>query len=266
MRSFRFSFLLIAGVMLFFLGLSLSLPRTPTALAGVTPPVTATETETPTPTTTPTVTPTPTATGTPTTTPTPTSTSTATPTPTATGVAPATTPTPLLIIVDPLITKRVDLALAQVGDRVRYVINIINPNAVPVDGVSVGDPLDPRVDFVSATTTFGTAIYNPDTRTVEIQIGTMSPGLNVEIVINTVVNTNGQPPDEFANVAFLSAAGRPQLASASSGSVRLIPSQLPNAGYGPGPREQWALMGVAMVALATLGAWAWHRRRRVTQR
>lgn len=255
MRSFRF-ILIVFGVMAVLLGLSVFTQRAPTALAGVTPPVTATETEIPTETPTPTPTATATTTATPTT----------TPTPTATGVAPVVTTTPLPIIVDPLITKRVDLALAQVGDRVRYVINVINPNAVPVNGVSVGDPLDPRVDFVSATTTFGTAIYNPDTRTVEIQIGTMSPGLNVEIVINTVVNTNGQPPDEFANVAFLSAAGRPQLASASSGSVRLIPSQLPNAGYGPGPREQWVLMGVAMVALGTLGAWAWHRRRRVTQR
>lgn len=263
MRSFRFSFFLVVGVLFVLLALGLSLPRTPTALAGVTPPVTPTETETPTPTNTPTVTATPTATATPTSTPTVTETPINTPTPTATGlvIVPGVTSTPLPIVVDPLITKRVDLSLAQVGDRVRYVINVINPNAVPVTGVLVTDTLDVRVDFVNATITFGTLSFNPANRTLTFDIGTMSPGLNVEIVIDTVVNTNGQPPDEFANVAFLSAAGRPNLASAASGSVRLIPGRLPNAGYGPGPQALWLGVMVAVVVLSALGGWVWQKRR-----
>ncbi len=180
---------------------------------------------------------------------------TATPAATATSV-PGATPTAAVTVVpvqsDPLITKRVDLAQAVVGDRVQYTIVVLNPNSVAVPNVVVTDTLSPLLDYLQAATTAGTLTYDPASRTLTVDIGSLAPGQEVTITVRARVNELGQPPDLIANTAFVSGVSGPQ--SSSVVTTQLIPDALPQAGEGPGPREWAGLIGFG--ALALLAGWA----------
>ncbi|MBF8284940.1 MAG: DUF11 protein [Anaerolineales bacterium] len=130
---------------------------------------------------------------------TPTFTPTVTPT-TPPGTPPPTpTSPPAPIVVDPLITKLVDLQRAQVGDPVQFTIVVTNPNTIDVKSVIVTDPLPVEVDFESATTTQGTYTYDQPSHTLTFDLNTMPGGEVITIVIHTRVNALGQPPARSAS-------------------------------------------------------------------
>lgn len=199
-------------------------------------------------------------------TPTPTLTNTPPPTVTAvpSPVPPADTPAP--VAADPVITKRVDLERAVVGDRVTFTVTVLNPNDIAVPDVSVFDPLPALVDYLDATTTAGTLSYDASARAVTVLIGTLAPRQEVTIVIQTRVNALGQPPDAVSNLAtlnFTNGNGQSVTAQAAAG-FQLVPAIMPSSGFGPGPREQallWMVLGLAAGGLVGGAAWAFGRRR-----
>lgn len=183
----------------------------------------------------------------------------------ATPTAPAAPPAPA--VVDPLITKRVSLERAVVGDLVEYTLFVTNPNDVAILNVTVTDPLPAQVNFISGVTTAGALTFEAATRTITVVIGQMDAHQQVTITIQTRVNANGQAPDVVINTAQLTYSnlvGQGFGAASNPASLRIIPSQLPPTGYGPGPREWaelWAAAGLALLIGLGGAVRVWSRRR-----
>jgi uncharacterized repeat protein (TIGR01451 family) len=197
---------------------------------------------------------------------TPTFTPTVTPTTPPGTPLPTPTSTPAHIVVDPLITKLVDLQRAQVGDPVQFTIVVTNPNTIDIKSVIVTDPLPAEVDFESATTTQGTYTYDQPSHTLTFNLNTMPAGEVIMIVIHTRVNALGQPPDVFSNAARVSHDGQCCAVASNTVSVQLIPGALPATGNGPGPIEILLMIiaGLTGAALAVLAGWLtlrWARHR-----
>jgi uncharacterized repeat protein (TIGR01451 family) len=224
--------LLVSLTLLVIAALALSAPRA--ALAGFTPTPTNTETPTPTP---------------------------ASPLPTATPAAPQ--PTPVPIVLDPLITKRVNLQQAQVGDSVEFTITATNPNDIPVDNVIVNDPLPREVDFLSATTTQGAFTYDLPTHTLVFTLGTMAPKQEIVMVIQARVNDFGQPPDLISNAATLTSNATSATVRSEAVLVQLVPGALPEAGIAPEPPAWPTLLLALLAALLPLAAREMWKRLRV---
>ena len=199
---------------------------------------------------------------TPTSTPTATPTDTPIPPPTDTPVPP---PTSGPVILDPLITKAVNLYQARAGDAVQYTLTVTNPNSVDVPGVTVVDPLPALVEFLSATTTQGAFAFDAASHTVTFDLGTLSPGQVVVIVIQARLSDKALPPDAARNGSRV-CRGSGQCVESNPVVVVVIPKTLPAAGIGPGPREVATMMlwGLALLAVLSWGAWfAWQRARRL---
>ena len=232
--------------------------------------LTETPTLTATATSLPTDTPTATATGLPTNTPTTTATGLPSSTPTATPTnAPGSSPTPgsqptstaAPIVLDPLITKAVNLEQAHAGDIVEFTIFITNPNSVEVPNVVVVDPLPSLVVFMSAATPQGDFTFDANTNTLTFNLGTLAPGQVVVITITTRVSDQAQPPDQFRNLAIVSDSD--SSSSSNTTTTTLVPGSLPAAGLGPG-RIQYAMLlglGLGLLLLAVMGWWLALRRR-----
>jgi uncharacterized repeat protein (TIGR01451 family) len=174
------------------------------------------------------------------------------PVPSDTPAPPGATPAP--VVYDPLVTKLVDVQRAEVGDPVQFTIVVTNPNSVDVPNVVIGDPLPEVVDFVSAATPLGTYSYDAGAHALTFNVGTLAPNQVIHIVIQTRVNSRGQPPNQFRNVCRLTWDDGRTVETASD-SVTIIPSGLPAAGQGPGWRELLTLflVGLAAMGLPALG-------------
>ena len=116
--------------------------------------------------------------------------------------------------IDPALTKSVDPALAAVGDTVTFTITVNNNGNVAAAGVVVTDPLPANLDYVSATSIDaatslprGTITLIPP-RTVQVDIGTVDVNDVITIMVETRVNSQGQPP--IQNQATLIASAPPQ--------------------------------------------------------
>ncbi|MFQ5340016.1 MAG: S8 family serine peptidase, partial [Anaerolineae bacterium] len=66
----------------------------------------------------------------------------------------------------PVLTKSVDKPQAAVGERLTYTITLENSVGIPLQDVTLVDPLPDEVEFVLGTATGG-AVYNRDRRTIE---------------------------------------------------------------------------------------------------
>jgi uncharacterized repeat protein (TIGR01451 family) len=173
-----------------------------------------------------------------------------------------TSPAPI-IVVDPTIAKRLPIENAVIGDAVDFVITVTNPNAVPVAGVSVADPLPALVDFVGATTSQGTFTYNAAAHTLTFDIGTMAAGQVVDIVVQARVNNRGQPPFELCNEAEMRIDGQVRSKSGEA-CAHVLPDLIPATGVGPGPRElPWTAALWLISAASPLAMWwGWRKIRR----
>ena len=182
-------------------------------------------------------------------------------------ITPTPTPAPPSgpAVVDPAITKRVDVERAQVGDLVHYTLEVSNPNSTEVGNVIVLDPLPSVVDYIGTTTPQGTSGYDAASHTLTYNLGTLAAGQVLQITIVARVNSKGQAPDQFSNLAILNWDDGRSVTS-NTVVVTIIPSQLPATGEGPGPAEVAVLAGMALAGLAGLGGAAlglrWLFRRR----
>jgi uncharacterized repeat protein (TIGR01451 family) len=171
------------------------------------------------------------------------------------------TNTPVPVLVDPLITKRVNLELAQAGDLVEYSITVTNSNSVALANVVVTDTLSALLDFVNGSASQGTFAYDASSQSLTFNIGALNAGQSATLTIAATVNNNGKALDKFCNVAQAQADGR----SAASNEVCSQISQpisIPNTGVGPGGRELpltvllWLLAG-SLPLVAWLGWRRW---------
>jgi uncharacterized repeat protein (TIGR01451 family) len=169
--------------------------------------------------------------------------------------------TPPITVADPSLQKSSSVEQAVVGEEIQFIITVGNPNPIAIDNVIVKDPLPVQVDYVSATTGQGTLAYDSATRTVIIHIGQLAPNQTVTILIQVRVNELGQPPSVIQNTAIGQIGDNPPSTVSSSDSVDVVPGGLPGAGYGPGPREWWMLLGSLGLMLSGLGAGVWFARR-----
>jgi uncharacterized repeat protein (TIGR01451 family) len=188
-------------------------------------------------------------------------TSTPVPTPMPTPT-PVNTPVPGPVVVEPIITKTVDIQLAQVGDPVKFTLTAFNPNAIDVMSVVVEDPLPPEIDFVSATVTQGTFFFEAGTNTIKFDIGTIGAGQSVTMVIQTRINERGQPQQELRNTTVLWVSGTNK-GSSNTVSVTIIPLAIPGTGLPPAPSPLPTALLAVLVALVPPVLWlAWRRVRR----
>ena len=193
-------------------------------------------------------------------------------TPTATAPAPPSataTPeaTPFPGLVDPLITKRVSLDRAVIGDRADYTLEVTNPNEAALLNVTVTDPLPAQVDFINCSTTSGALMYAAAAHMVTVVIGQLDAHQTVTIQIQTRVNANGQAPTVILNSARLSYSngiGQGFTLVSASAQTQIIPGRLPASGEGPGPLGpvlRWGLVILAGLSGLGLTRWAIGRRR-----
>ncbi len=190
-----------------------------------TPTVTATVTETPVITTTVTATPSPTATL-----------PVASPTPTVTPTTPPQQPQPTSVPVVNLV-KRISQDRVVMGSVVTYELIVTNPNDVAIDDVVVQDALPAQVDYVGATSPVGTVSYDAATRAVTVSLGTLAAHQEVVIAIQARINANAATPSPIINQATIIYGRTRGTGSSNTVTAELVPGNLPETGFGPGPRE-----------------------------
>lgn len=66
----------------------------------------------------------------------------------------------------PVLTKSVDKPQATVGERLTYTMTLENAVGIPLENITLVDPLPDQVEFVPGTATGG-AVYHRDRRTIE---------------------------------------------------------------------------------------------------
>lgn len=114
---------------------------------------------------------------------------------------PQSTPEPQVILVDPKITKAVNVASANIGDAVIYTIDIYNNGMLPFPDASVSDSLPSVLDIEQVIASKGTVTITGND--VTIDIGTLQPGERVNVTINARVNQTGVAGSIFRNTAYL---------------------------------------------------------------
>lgn len=114
-----------------------------------------------------------------------TSTSTTTATTTPPPPPPPTTPAPPPAT-DVSITKVPDRTSAVVGQRIEYVLDVVNNGAIPALDVVVVDPLPPQESLVSVSDTACTG-----TTIISCSFGTLAPGASRSVSIVTLAQSPG---------------------------------------------------------------------------
>ena len=161
----------------------------------------------------------------------PTSTATVTgtlPTNTATSQSQATnTPGgPNLSFADPAINKTGNPSLAQPGDTVTFTIVVSNNGTVAAQNVTVTDPINPPLTYVSASTQQGS--YTVNGSTVTFNVGTVNPGQLIALTVIVKVSASATTPLDITNTATLNNNGK-----TSSATIHLTSGRLPSTGEHP---------------------------------
>ncbi len=157
---------------------------------------------------------------------------TATPVPTSVP-APTATPFPAQAasLSVPVVSKTGDRSIVAVGDLVNYTIRVTNPNNAVMENAVATDFLDARLDYVSAQSTAGVAVYNASGRTVRIEMGNLAPNQTVTITITTRVNANAVAPARIDNYVDVIATNVNSASIRSTAaSIQVIPSNIPTTG------------------------------------
>ena len=133
--------------------------------------------------------------------------------------------------VDPSLAKTADVRHAKRGDLVTFTITVSNRGNEPAKNVHVIDPLPNILDILSAQSSRGTVTTTG--RTVEVNIGDVSPNELIIITIVTRINMTGEPP--IRNQARLTTDSSTDITSNDSDHVAVVldPVALPDAGFAP---------------------------------
>jgi uncharacterized repeat protein (TIGR01451 family) len=130
------------------------------------------------------------------------------------------TPTPSVVpqlqTADPVITKRVNINQAQVGDEAIFSLIVTNNGAIPATDVVVTDPLPAFVAVLDVSATRGDVTIAGNTITVVL--GSVGPGEIVTITIRTRIVAVVAAPDN-RNIAGLTTTSNGDIISNNQDSV-----------------------------------------------
>ncbi len=155
---------------------------------------------------------------------------------------PGPSPTPAPGRIDPVIVKRVDPALAAVGESVTWTIIVTNPGSTPLDGVTVTDTIPAIFEVLGITTTRGTVSQSGNSFTVTV--GTLGAGESATITVLTVGTDAALPPDT-CNTAYVGGVPSNEVCPT------IFPEILPLTGGGPvepAPILPWIVLGLGLLA------------------
>jgi uncharacterized repeat protein (TIGR01451 family) len=119
---------------------------------------------------------------------------------------PTNTPTPEVTrerreFTDPVILKSADPVEARPGEEVTFTLHVTNRGNIAAVDIVVTDDIPAYLEILEVTTTQGEATI--DAQRVTVQVGTVGPGFEVQIVIRTRVRSETPAPLTLENVAIL---------------------------------------------------------------
>jgi uncharacterized repeat protein (TIGR01451 family) len=153
-------------------------------------------------------------------------------------------------LLDPAITKSGSPLVAKIGEAVTYTVVVSNPHSQAIDNVVVIDPVPAIFDVVNVRTARGASTVSG--QTVTVTIGTLQPGEQVTITIET----RGNAAAQAGPVCNTATAG----SARAEGCVTLLPTQLPATGGRP-VQNSLILWVAAVIGSVALGgaAFGWKR-------
>jgi uncharacterized repeat protein (TIGR01451 family) len=178
-------------------------------------------------------------------------------------VSPTAVPTQIgsIVVVDPVIVKLVDPALALPGELVTYTLTVTNPSSAPATAVVVSDTVPAVLQIISATATQGT--FTISGQVVIFNVGTVNPGQVVTLTVTARLRDDAPAPSDVTNTGELRhQTGNPRTSSAV---LRVTRGRLPATGLPPAePSRAAEALGllIAGVLLIASGALLWLRLRR----
>ena len=95
----------------------------------------------------------------------------------------ATATNTLNAVVDPAIYKTVDSPIRHMGETVVFTVTVTNRGTANANDVVITEPIDPKLEGATLTTSKGTASYNTATRVWTVNVGLLAPGETVTIVV-----------------------------------------------------------------------------------
>lgn len=167
----------------------------------------------------------------------------------ADGIAPksATVSNPLVATVNPLIFKSANRSEALVGDEIIFTLTVRNDGTAAATNVVVTDGIPTKLDAVTATTTKGVALFDPNTRVLTVTIGQLDPAETVTVTIKGKAASAPaeQLPYTMTNEAVVSfTEGAPRTSNRVTVTVNgLPPFEIPEPGT-------WLLLGTGLAGLA----------------
>ncbi len=165
---------------------------------------------------------------------------------TATATCIAATGTPSVVVIDPVIVKRVDPSLALPGEIVTFTLTATNHGNAAAQNVVVEDQIpSPYFIPISASTTKGS--YTITGNDVTFYIGTLNAGETATMTIVTRVSSNAPTPSDPINTAILTYTGGARRTSTAT--IHITRGTLPATGEHPENR----LPFLTVVALAIAG-------------
>ncbi len=166
-----------------------------------------------------------------------------------------------LVVVDPVIVKLVDPALALPGEIVTYTLTVTNPSNAPASGVIVSDTVPSVLEIIGATTTQGT--FTVSGQVVIFDVGTVNPGQTVILTVSARLRADAPAPSDVTNTGELRhQTGNPKVSSAT---LRVTRGRLPATGLPPAePLKVSEALGWLLVGMLSIlgGVWLWLRRAR----
>ncbi|MBN1680128.1 MAG: DUF11 domain-containing protein [Anaerolineae bacterium] len=134
-----------------------------------------------------------------------------------------------LVVVDPAITKSGTPQTAAPGDQVTFTITATNNSTIPIDNVTINDPLNAFFLFVNASDNKGFAPpqYLAATHTVRFSLGTMMPGEVVTMRVIVEVGPNAPRPTTLTNQASMNFEAPVNFDGPTSLSSEVIPVEVP---------------------------------------
>ena len=158
--------------------------------------------------------------------------------------------------IDPVIYKSVDSPMKHIGDSVVFTVTVTNQGNANATNVVITDPISATLEAVTVTSSKGTAIYDPATRIITVNIGTLAPGETVTVIIKGRT-ARITPPYQIINiavVAFKEGTSR-QSPPATIDVVDFFPGEVPEPGT-------WLMLGSGLAGLAGYASLRMRTRRR----
>ncbi|MFQ3535116.1 MAG: DUF11 domain-containing protein, partial [Aggregatilineales bacterium] len=175
-------------------------------------------------------------------------------------ISPTAVPTQIggIVVVDPVIVKLVDPALALPGELVTYSLTVTNPSSAPATAVVVSDTVPSVLQIIGATTTQGT--FTISGQVVIFNIGVVNPGQTVFLTVTARLRDDAPAPSDVTNIGELRhQTGSPKVSSAT---LRITRGRLPATGLPPAePTHLGEALGLLVVGILLIfaGALLWLR-------